>query len=195
MRHVFVSPPGFSPVWVTFKRDPRSALVIGWRWKDQWCHQDRYPGGRFGIVPWWNVRMDTRTQSCTWFHLKMVNPNFLELEMNQTWKFQASSFSGEPCSSSGVYGRQRNARNDRLHVVLFWWAGPLLWKLVVWKVTIVCYFVISWLHSRWSSLPISQQRFNRMHLACVVDHFHATQVCFWLLSKELNSSIYKLIKQ
>ena len=108
---------------------------------------------------------------------------------------QASSFSGEPCSSSGVYGRQRNATNDRFYVVLSWWAGPLLWKLVAWKVTIVCYFVISWLHSRWSSLPISQQRFNLMHLACVVDHFHATQVCFWLLSKELNSWIYKLIKQ
>lgn len=35
-----------------------------------------------------------------------------------------------------------------IHVVLFWWAEPLLWKLVAWKVKIVYYFVISWLHSR-----------------------------------------------
>lgn len=41
MRNVFVNPNAVS----NLQTSPRSALVIGWRWKDQWCHQGRYPGG------------------------------------------------------------------------------------------------------------------------------------------------------
>ena len=159
----------------TFKTSPRSALVIGWRWKDQWCHQGRYPGGEV----WHSAMVKCKDGYPDPKLLTKVSPENGETPgWNIRWTKlgnQASSFSGEQCSSSGVYGRQRNARNDRFHVVLFWWAGALFVevgpKLVAWKVTIVCYFVISWLHSRWSSLPISQQRFNCMHLACVVDHF------------------------